>query len=105
MQHPWLVPLVAAVADAIICLLVLRGGVRNRALRVFAWMTFNTVLWNLDIFALDYFPDGLSAEWWSQLFRVGVCFAPAAFVHAALVQAGSGGRLERAASLHLRRRR
>src|SRR5438552_3754407 len=93
MQHPWLVPLVAAVADAIICLLVLRGGVRNRALRVFAWMTFNTVLWNLDIFALDYFPDGLSAEWWSQLFRVGVCFAPAAFVHAALVQAGSGGRV------------
>src|SRR5437867_5123067 len=93
MQHPWLVPLVAAVADAIICLLVLRGGVRNRALRVFAWMTFNTVLWNLDIFALDYFPDGLSAEWWSQLFRVGVCLAPAAFFHATLVQAESGGRL------------
>src|SRR5213594_4211431 len=93
MQHPWLVPLVAAVADAIICLLVLRGGVRSRALRVFAWMTFNTVLWNLDIFSLDYFTDPLSAEWWSQVFRVGLCFVPAAFFHTALVQAGSGGRV------------
>src|SRR5437867_3801395 len=93
MQHHWVVPLVAAVANAIICLLVLRGGVRNRALRVFAWMIFNTVLWNLDIFSLDYFSDGLSAEWWSQLFRIGVCFAPAAFFHAAMVQAESRGRL------------
>src|SRR5437867_5087705 len=92
MQHHWVVPLVAAVANAIICLLVLRGGVRNHALRVFAWMILNTVLWNLDIFALDYFTDPLSAEWWSQLFRVGVCFAPAAFFHAALVQAESRGR-------------
>src|SRR5437899_12766715 len=93
MQHHWAVPLVAAVANAIICLLVLRGGVRNRALRIFAWMIFNIVLWNLDIFSLGYFSDGLSAEWWSQLFRVGVCFAPVAFFHAALVQAESRGRL------------
>ncbi|TMB49031.1 MAG: hypothetical protein E6J60_13575, partial [Deltaproteobacteria bacterium] len=92
MQHHWAVPLVAAVANAIICLLVLRGGVRNRALRIFAWMIFNIVLWNLDIFSLGYFSDGLSAEWWSQLFRVGVCFAPVAFFHAALVQAESRGR-------------
>ncbi|HLQ22175.1 MAG TPA: histidine kinase N-terminal 7TM domain-containing protein, partial [Gemmatimonadales bacterium] len=92
MQHHWVVPLVAAVANAIICLLVLRGGVRKRALRVFVWMIFNTVLWNLDIFSLDYFSDGLSAEWWSQLFRIGVCFAPVAFFHAALVQAESRGR-------------
>ena len=92
MQHHWAVPLVAAVANAIICLLVLRGGVRNRALRVFVWLIFNTVLWNLDIFSLDYFSDGLSAEWWSQLLRIGVCFAPVAFFHAALVQAESRGR-------------
>src|SRR5437899_10489391 len=92
MQHHWAVPLVAAVANAIICLLVLRGGVRNRALRIFAWMIFNTVLWNLDIFSLGYFSDGLSAEWWSQLFRIGVCFAPVAFFHAALLQAESRGR-------------
>jgi signal transduction histidine kinase len=92
MQHHWLVPLVAAVADAIICLVVLRGGVRNRALRVFAWLIFNTVLWNLDIFSLEYFSDALSAEWWSQLFRVGVCFVPTAFFHAASVQAESRGR-------------
>src|SRR5436190_24323066 len=93
MQHHWVVPLVAAVANAIICLLVLRGGVRNRALRVFVWLIFNTILWNLDIFSLDYFSDGLSAEWWSQLFRIGVCVAPVAFFHAALVQAESRGRL------------
>src|SRR5437879_3660900 len=93
MQHHWVVPLVAAVANAIICLLVLRGGVRNRALRVFVWLIFNTVLWNLDIFSLGYFSDGLSAEWWSQLFRIGVCFAPVAFFHAALLQAESRGRL------------
>src|SRR5439155_1058667 len=52
MQHHWVVPLVAAVANAIICLLVLRGGVRNRALRVFVWLILNTILWNLDIFSL-----------------------------------------------------
>src|SRR5438477_1497788 len=69
MQHHWVVPLVAAVADSVICVLVLRGGLRRAITRTFAWMTFCMVFWNLDIFALYYFPDAEPAELWSRLFR------------------------------------
>src|SRR5690242_11414475 len=89
MQHHWVVPLVAAVADSVICALVLRGGLRRAITRTFAWMTLCMVLWNLDIFALYYFPEAEDAELWSRLFRTGMCFAPAALLHASLIQSES----------------
>jgi signal transduction histidine kinase len=99
MQHHWVVPLFAAVANSVICVLVLRGGLRRPITRTFAWMTLTTILWNLDIFALYYFDDAQSAELWSRLFRTGMCFAPAALFHASLVQSESWGRRWRVALL------
>ncbi len=92
MQHHWVVPLVAAVANSVICVLVLRGGLRRPITRVFAWMTFTTILWNLDIFALYYFEDPVAAEGWSRVFRTGMCFSAPALLHAGLVQSESRGR-------------
>src|SRR5262249_757356 len=92
MQHHWVVPMVAAVANSVICVLVLRGGLRRPITRIFAGMTLTPSVWHLDIFALYYFADAESAELWSRLFRTGMCFAPAALLHASLVQSESRGR-------------
>ena len=92
MQHSWLVPLLGAVGNTIILVLVLRGGARSASQRAFAWMTFTTVTWSLDLFALYYFTDPAAAEWWSTFFRTGMCFLPAAFFHATLALSESWGR-------------
>ena len=73
--HP-LVPLLAALANLLICVLVLRRRARERLIRSFAWMTLTVVAWNLDVFSLYYFTDAAAAEWYSRLFRTGLCFAP-----------------------------
>jgi signal transduction histidine kinase len=81
MGHDWLVPLAAAIANAIIAVIVLARGARGRTTRAFAWLGATAMLWNLDIFALYYFENVVEAEWWSRVFRVGVCFAPVAAFH------------------------
>jgi signal transduction histidine kinase len=81
MGHDWLVPLAAAFANAIIAACVLWRGAGGSTTRAFAWMGTTAMLWNLDIFALYYFDDIVEAEWWSRIFRVGVCFAPVAAYH------------------------
>jgi signal transduction histidine kinase len=91
MRYHALVPLSAAVVNLIICVPVLRQGMRKPMLRVFALMTLTVAFWNLDIFALYYFTDALEAEWWSRVFRTGICFAPVASFHAALLLADTRG--------------
>src|SRR5438128_6799904 len=92
MHHHALVPLVAAVANAIICALVVRCGMRNPISRVFAWMTLTFISWNLDIFSLYYFADAPSALWWTMVFRTGICLAPTAVFHTCCLQTGTSGR-------------
>ena len=92
MHYHALVPLVAAVANAIICALVLRDGMRNPVSRAFAWMTLTFISWNLDIFSLYYFADAPSALWWSMVFRTGICLAPTAVFHTVCLQTGTSGR-------------
>jgi signal transduction histidine kinase len=87
MGYHSLVPLAAAAANLVICLVVLSGGMRRPGPRTFAWLTLCVVAWNLDIFALYHFEDPARAEWWSRVFRTGICMAPAAMVHATLVLA------------------
>ncbi|MGH7895611.1 MAG: histidine kinase N-terminal 7TM domain-containing protein, partial [Candidatus Binatia bacterium] len=81
MGHDWLVPLGAAIANLVIATIVLWRGAPGPATQAFAWMGATATLWNLDIFALYYFEDMVAAEWWSRVFRVGVCFAPVAVFH------------------------
>jgi signal transduction histidine kinase len=91
MQYHAAVPLLAAVANLVIACAVVRRG-RSRLTVVFAWMTACLVCWNLDIFALYHFKDPAQAEWWSRVFRTGICFAPVTTLHGALVLIGSWGR-------------
>src|SRR5689334_1727654 len=93
MRYHTLVPLTAAVANLVLCIPVLRASFRNPILRGFALMTLTIAAWNLDIFALCYFTEAETAEWWSRIFRIGICFAPVAAFHAALILADSRGRV------------
>ena len=92
MGYHCLVPLSAAIANFIICIVVLRQGMREALNRAFAWMVLTLAAWNVDIFCLYYFADAASAEWWSRLFRTGVCLAPPAALHFALVLSRTNGR-------------
>src|SRR5262245_36468136 len=81
MGHDWLIPLGAAIANAVIAAIVLVRGVRGSTIRALAWMGIAAAFWNLDIFALYFFDDAVEAGWWSRVFRVGVCCAPVAGFH------------------------
>jgi signal transduction histidine kinase len=83
-----LIPLTAAVANVLICALVLRDGMRDRLHRLFAALTLASASWDLGIFSLYYFRDPVSAEWWSRMFRTGICLAPPIVVHFGLVLSG-----------------
>ena len=83
MPYHALVPLSAAMANLVICLLVLRKGLREPLNRAFALMAAGIVAWNIDIFCLYYFDDVSLADWWSRVFRVGICFAPVTWCRSA----------------------
>src|SRR5262249_10574978 len=70
-----------------------RTGDGEQLHRVFAALTLAVVCWNLDLFALYYFRSGVEAEWWSRVFRTGVCLAPAILFHTTLLLAESHGRV------------
>jgi len=89
MHYRWTIPLVAAAANGLLCLPVIRQGVRDRLHRTFAVMTLSIIAWNLDIFSLYFFKTATEAEVWSRAFRTGVCLAPVAAFHFALVMAGT----------------
>ena len=93
MPYHCLVPLAAALANLVIGALVLRQGAREPLHRVFAALTLAVVCWNLDLFALYYFHAAAAAEWWSRVFRTGVCLAPAILFHMTLLLAESRGRV------------
>jgi signal transduction histidine kinase len=95
MRFHALVPLTAALANLLIGALVARQGLRDRLHRAFTANVLTIVAWNLGIFSLYYFDEARQAEWWSRLFRVGICFAPATTFHFALVLSESRGRLWR----------
>lgn len=96
MQYHSLVPLTAALANLLICALVLRHGMRDRLHVAFAGLTLVSASWDLGIFSLCYFTDATSAEWWSRIFRTGICLGPAVVFHFALVLSQSEGPLWRA---------
>jgi signal transduction histidine kinase len=91
MHYHCLVPLTAAVATLIICVLVVRQGFRDPLHRTFSAAGLASVAWNLDIFSLYYFTDPIEAEWWSRVFRVGVCLVPVLTFHFGLALSRSQG--------------
>ncbi len=95
MRYHAAVPLFAAVANLGIAVAVLRQGAQQRVNRVFAAMTLAIVSWNLAIFALDYFPDEATAEFWNRIFRTGICLAPVLVYHMGVALIGQPGRATR----------
>lgn len=93
MHYHALIPITAAVANLLICALVLRRGLREPLHRAFAGLTLVGAGWDLCIFSLNFFPDAASAEWWSRIFRTAMCLAPPALLHFAIVLSQSNGRL------------
>src|SRR5262249_14352549 len=85
MRYHCLIPLTAALANLLICVLVARQGLRDRLRRAFVGMALAIVAWNLDIFALYYFTAQAAAEWWTRASRTGICLAPPAIFHFSLV--------------------
>src|SRR5262245_54348510 len=94
-----MVPLIAAGANVLVCVLVLRLGIRDRLQRAFGALTLVSASWNLGIFSLCFFSDPISAEWWSRVFRTGICLAPAVVFHFGLVMSQAEGAVWRALQL------
>jgi len=92
-RYHCLIPITAALANLLICALVARQGLRDRLRRTFLGMALAIVSWNLDIFALYYVDDMAAAEWWSRVFRTGICLAPPAIFHFSLVLSEARGAL------------
>ncbi len=95
MSYHWLIPLLAAGANVAVCFLVLRLGMRDRLHRGFAAVTLASASWDLGIFSLCFFSDPASAEWWSRVFRTGICLAPAVVYHFGLLLSPSDRRSAR----------
>ena len=75
MSYHWLVPLTAALLNAVLGVIVLFNEPRRAINQLFACLSLTLVLWNLNIFVLYYFDDPASALYWSNLFRVGTLLA------------------------------
>ena len=83
-----LIPLVAAAASLLLALVVYGAAPDRRLGRVFGFLSFTLVFWNLIFFALYTFQDYETAFTYSRLFRtVGVFFMPA-ILHLSLVLPG-----------------
>jgi signal transduction histidine kinase len=91
MPYHALVPLSAALANLVIAVLVLKKGLREPLNRTFALMVAGVVAWNIDIFCLYYFEDAGLADFWSRIFRVGICFAPVTAFHFSLILSDTKG--------------
>jgi hypothetical protein len=79
------IPLVAALANLVIGAAVLGRGWTDRLARSFAFFSLCLTAWNLGIFALYYFEDPATAEWWSRMCRTGIVLGPAAAFHTVLL--------------------
>jgi two-component system, NtrC family, sensor kinase len=85
MTYHWIIPLIAAVLNAVLGAIVLRHNRRSPLNRVFALLSVTQLFWNLNIFVLYSFKDAESALYWSDVFRVGTLMASAVGSHLIVV--------------------
>lgn len=88
MHFYWLPPLLAAVLDLLLSMLVLWRAPHRRLNQTFALFALCLTSWNLDIAALYFFTDHELALYWSAVFRYGMLFLPPAIYHVALALTG-----------------
>lgn len=88
MHFYWLPPLLAAVLDLFLSMLVLWRAPHRRLNQTFALFALCLTSWNLDIAALYFFTDHELALYWSSVFRYGMLFIPPTIYHLALALTG-----------------
>jgi two-component system, NtrC family, sensor kinase len=89
MKYHWLVPLVSAVLNLSLGMLVLIRDRRARLNQVFLWMSVTLTLWNLNNFAFYAIRDPARALWWGTILRTGTILTPSAVFHLALTLAAT----------------
>jgi two-component system nitrogen regulation sensor histidine kinase GlnL len=94
--YQWIVPLFAALANMALCAFVYSSDKKNPFHQTFSLFCLTVVLWNLDIFSLDYASTAEEAFFWSRLFRVGMLLMPPTFLHCAIIFAQTRSRWVRA---------
>jgi two-component system NtrC family sensor kinase len=94
--YQWIVPLFAALANAVLCVFVYSRDKKSHFHQTFSLFCLTVVLWNLDIFSLDYASTAAEAFFWSRLFRVGMLLMPPTFLHCAIIFAQTRSRWIRA---------
>jgi signal transduction histidine kinase len=95
MKYHWLVPLVSAVLNLLLSVLVLARDRRARLNQVFMLMGVSLALWNLNNFVFYAIPDPSRALWWGSILRPGTILVPATVLHLALTLAGTSKSLSR----------
>jgi signal transduction histidine kinase len=95
MKYHWLVPLISAVLNVLLGVLVLARDRRARLNQVFALMGVALALWNLNNFVFYAIPDPSRALWWGSILRSGTLLMPTTVLHLALTLAGTPKSLSR----------
>ncbi|MGD0946657.1 MAG: ATP-binding protein [Candidatus Binatia bacterium] len=95
MKYHWLVPLISAVLNLLLGVLVLARDRRARLNQVFVLMGVALALWNLNNFVFYAIPDPSRALWWGSILRPGTILVPATVLHLALTLAGTPKSLSR----------
>ncbi len=84
MNYHWTIPLLAAVLNGVLGVVVLRHNPRHPLNRLFGLLSLTLISWNLNIFVLYFLKDADAALYWSNVFRVGTLMASAVASHFAV---------------------
>ena len=84
MNYHWTIPLLAAVLNGVLGVVVLRHNPRHPLNRLFGLLSLTLISWNLNIFVLYFLKDAAAALYWSNAFRVGTLMASAVASHFAV---------------------
>src|SRR4026207_2192959 len=93
MTYHWIVPLVAAILNAAVGLIVLRHDPKTPLNRCFGLVSATVVSWNLNILFLYALENEQQALFWSGVFRVGTLMAGSVALHMMILLNGTQSRL------------
>jgi signal transduction histidine kinase len=93
MTYHWIVPLVAAILNAVVGLVVIKNNSKSGLNRCFTFLSIAIVSWNLNIFALYFLQDEQQALYWSGVFRVGTLMAASLASHLMVLLSGTRSRI------------
>ncbi|MEA3188852.1 MAG: two-component system, NtrC family, sensor kinase [Chthoniobacter sp.] len=81
------IPLVGAICNSLLVMLVLARGARTTVLRVYTLLGIGIVIWNVGTFFMFQAHDKHDALFWARFLQLGVIFIPLALFHLSLLVA------------------